>query len=353
MPSRIGSETAARRKPSGVLDRGGVARRRRAVRRPGVRAARRRDRSARPVGGLRVHQPAQPASGHRDHRGPAARRLATSRRSPCSASSRRRGAALRPLATHRRRHRVLRGVPCAARRGRHPLTRALPAQPPVPDEYGRELQARLRPRLPDRRSRLRGPLRTGDRAAHRRDPTRGSRDPVGRLLGGPRPRGRDRLDGRRCLGALCRPGDTHHAAHPGGGPRRLPPLLRDVPDVAHARSARHGAHRPHGELRGRELGTYRRLAAPRGPEGPAQPGRPVLRAAHRPGDAGHARVPRDRAADRRRRWPASQAATASRYLDDFGVAMYCGFGRQPGQDGLETMREHSRVVGEVVGARRS
>ena len=50
-----------------------------------------------------------------------------------------------------------------------------------------------------------------------------------------------------------------------------------------------------------------RLAAPRGPEGPAQPGRAVLRAAHRPGDAGHARVPRDRAADRRRRWPASPA----------------------------------------------
>jgi hypothetical protein len=31
-------------------------------------------------------------------------------------------------------------------------------------------------------------------------------------------------------------------------------------------------------------------------------------------------------------------------LSDFGVAMYCGFGRQPGQDGLETMRDHSRVV---------
>jgi hypothetical protein len=37
-------------------------------------------------------------------------------------------------------------------------------------------------------------------------------------------------------------------------------------------------------------------------------------------------------------------ATASRYLRDFGVAMYCGFGRQPGADGLETMREHGRVV---------
>lgn len=37
-------------------------------------------------------------------------------------------------------------------------------------------------------------------------------------------------------------------------------------------------------------------------------------------------------------------ATASRYLSDFGVAMYCGFGRQPGRDGMETMREHRRVV---------
>jgi hypothetical protein len=44
-------------------------------------------------------------------------------------------------------------------------------------------------------------------------------------------------------------------------------------------------------------------------------------------------------------------ATASRYLDDFGIAMYCGFGRQPGQDGMETMREHGRVVREVGGAR--
>ena len=37
-------------------------------------------------------------------------------------------------------------------------------------------------------------------------------------------------------------------------------------------------------------------------------------------------------------------ATASRYLSDFGVAMYCGFGRQPGADGTETLREHGRVV---------
>jgi len=37
-------------------------------------------------------------------------------------------------------------------------------------------------------------------------------------------------------------------------------------------------------------------------------------------------------------------ATARRYLDDFGVAMYCGFGRQPGRDGAETMREHAETV---------
>jgi hypothetical protein len=36
--------------------------------------------------------------------------------------------------------------------------------------------------------------------------------------------------------------------------------------------------------------------------------------------------------------------TASRYLKEFGVSMYCGFGRQPGEDGVETMREHRRVV---------
>ncbi len=36
--------------------------------------------------------------------------------------------------------------------------------------------------------------------------------------------------------------------------------------------------------------------------------------------------------------------TASRYLPDFGVAMYCGFGRQPGADGMETMREHRRAA---------
>jgi hypothetical protein len=37
-------------------------------------------------------------------------------------------------------------------------------------------------------------------------------------------------------------------------------------------------------------------------------------------------------------------ATASRYLSGFGVAMYCGFGRQPGEDGMQTMREHRHTV---------
>jgi hypothetical protein len=42
-------------------------------------------------------------------------------------------------------------------------------------------------------------------------------------------------------------------------------------------------------------------------------------------------------------------ATASKYLDDFGVAMYCGFGRQPGRDGDQTMREHRETVRAVMG----
>jgi hypothetical protein len=45
-----------------------------------------------------------------------------------------------------------------------------------------------------------------------------------------------------------------------------------------------------------------------------------------------------------------RVATASRYIQDFGVAMYCGFGRQPGADGTQTMREHARVVAAVRSA---
>lgn len=36
--------------------------------------------------------------------------------------------------------------------------------------------------------------------------------------------------------------------------------------------------------------------------------------------------------------------TAHRYLTDFGVANYCGFGRQPGTDPIETLRVHRRLV---------
>lgn len=45
-----------------------------------------------------------------------------------------------------------------------------------------------------------------------------------------------------------------------------------------------------------------------------------------------------------------RVATASRYIADFGVAMYCGFGRQPGENGTETMRDHGQVVRAVRGA---
>ena len=37
-------------------------------------------------------------------------------------------------------------------------------------------------------------------------------------------------------------------------------------------------------------------------------------------------------------------ATASRHLADFGVAMYCGFGRQPGLDHAETLRNHRQAA---------
>ena len=58
-------------------------------------------------------------------------------------------------------------------------------------------------------------------------------------------------------------------------------------------------------------------------------------------------LPIDGAAGLRRRH-----TTASRYISDFGVAMYCGFGRQPGADGTQTMREHARVVRTVRNVQR-
>ncbi|WP_328302794.1 hypothetical protein [Actinomycetospora sp. NBC_00405] len=42
-------------------------------------------------------------------------------------------------------------------------------------------------------------------------------------------------------------------------------------------------------------------------------------------------------------------ATASRHLTDFGVAMYCGMGRQRGEDPIATMRDHAATVAAVRG----
>ena len=41
--------------------------------------------------------------------------------------------------------------------------------------------------------------------------------------------------------------------------------------------------------------------------------------------------------------------TASKYLKDFGVSLYCGFGRQPGENGMQTMREHRDVIKQIAG----
>ena len=114
--------------------------------------------------------------------------------------------------------------------------------------------------------------------------------------------------------------------------------------MADVRGARHGAAGPDGQLRGGQFGAHvdwLHLAGPR-----------YLRSEDRSFfrpltdlEPGGARVflgivlPIDGATGLRRR-----QATASRYISDFGVAMYCGFGRQPGADGTETMREHARVV---------
>lgn len=42
-------------------------------------------------------------------------------------------------------------------------------------------------------------------------------------------------------------------------------------------------------------------------------------------------------------------ATASRHLADFGVAMYCGMGRQRGEEPVATMRDHAATVAAVRG----
>lgn len=48
---------------------------------------------------------------------------------------------------------------------------------------------------------------------------------------------------------------------------------------------------------------------------------------------------------------ALRARTAAPFAGDFGVAACCGFGRQPGTDGMATLREHAAVVREYLAGR--
>ena len=153
---------------------------------------------------------------------------------------------------------------------------------------------------------------------------------------------------RRRLGALRRPGRAAHPADPRGGARRLPPLLRHVPGVADVRGAGHGAARADGQLRGRRIRAARST-------GCTWPARATCAARTSASSAPLADLesrdtrvflgivlPIDGVAGLRRRH-----ATASRYLDDFGVAMYCGFGRQPGArrrgDDARAQRDRARA----------
>ena len=47
-----------------------------------------------------------------------------------------------------------------------------------------------------------------------------------------------------------------------------------------------------------------------------------------------------------------RAATAAKYLDSFGVAMYCGFGRQKGEEPAKTLADHEATVRGLVEAAR-
>ena len=143
---------------------------------------------------------------------------------------------------------------------------------------------------------------------------------------------------------------------PERGARGLPPLLRHVPGVADVRGARHGPDGAHGEPRRRALGPHGRLGAPR---------RARATCAART-SASSSRCATSTSRDTRvylgivlpldgvRRRCGAGYATASRYLDDFGVAMYCGFGRQPGRtagdDASAPRHARSRSRAEV-GAR--
>ena len=88
-----------------------------------------------------------------------------------------------------------------------------------------------------------------------------------------------------------------------------------------------------------------RLGAPRRAPLPAQRGQALLRAACRSATS-PTRASTWASSSRWTAFPALKRRyeTASKYLDEFGVAMYCGFGRQPGEDGRETMRQHRETA---------
>ena len=85
---------------------------------------------------------------------------------------RRRRPALGLVATDRRRDRVLPGVPRSAGAGPDPVRSALPDRAAVPVERAERVQGRLRPRLPDRRARVRGSRGARAHAPAERDPGR-------------------------------------------------------------------------------------------------------------------------------------------------------------------------------------
>ena len=187
----------------------------------------------------------------------------------------------------------------AAVRRRDPGRAALPGWAAVPVQRAERIQGRFRRRLPGGRARVRGTRRAGVGAADGGCAAGRPGHPVGHGVRDPGHRGRAGLDVRGCLGALRRSGRAAYAPDPRGGAGRLPLLLRHLPRVADVRGARHESARAHGQLRGVAVRPRGRLGAHGGPALPAQRGPQLLPSAGGPGGRRHARVPRDRAADRR------------------------------------------------------